>query len=93
MTLKDREGVDEPVVRCRGGRYYVWITHGLSRHDLKRVERTCGRALQVRTPALEVHVSAGAHLDAAAIFFLECLRARGALVTGLPDVGGSNAAP
>jgi hypothetical protein len=60
-------------------RYYVTVSGPLDGRDLRRLERACSKALEHRTLPLEIHMDS-VHIDPAAQFFLEGLRARGAVV-------------
>jgi len=66
--------------RCAGDTYYVSVMGHLSERDLGRLENVCRRALEHRTPPLEIRVTDATAIDSDARTFLECLRARGAIV-------------
>ena len=67
-----------------GDRYYVSVTGRLSRRDLRRLERACGRAMEHQTLPLEIHIAESDDVDPAVLFVLERLRARGAVVVESP---------
>ncbi|MGH2437454.1 MAG: hypothetical protein ACRDFA_10710 [bacterium] len=68
--------------RRAGDWYYVSVTGRLSRRDLRRLERACGRAMEHCAPPLEIRIADPVDIDPPARFFLERLRARGAIVVG-----------
>ena len=70
-------------------RYCVSVAGRLSRHDLRRLERACGRAMEYPTPRLELRITGPTDVDPAVRFFLDCLRARGAIIIAppFPDAG------
>ena len=63
------------------GRYRVSIDGPLGARDLGRLERICGKALEMRELPLDIELSAGGVLDDAARFFLQRLIARGAVIS------------
>jgi hypothetical protein len=65
-----------------GDTHFVSVKGRLSRRDLKRLETLCARALQRRTPLLELRLTDATAIDSDARAFLERLRARGAMLIG-----------
>jgi hypothetical protein len=59
------------------GRYRVSIHGPLGVRDLGRLERVCGKALEMRDLPLDIELSAISDLDDAARLFLQRLVARG----------------
>jgi hypothetical protein len=64
------------------GRYAVAIRGRLTAADLGRLERLCHPALEYRQVPLTIHLTDPVVTDGAALYFLERLAARGAVVTG-----------
>lgn len=63
------------------GRYRVSISGPLGVRDLGRLEQICGKALEMRELPLDIELSAASDLDEAARLFLQCLIARGAVIS------------
>jgi hypothetical protein len=63
------------------GRYRVSIRGPLGVRDLGRLERLCGKALEMRELPLDIELSAVSDLDDAARLFLQRLVARGAVIS------------
>lgn len=63
------------------GKYHVSIRGSLSVHDLGRLERACGPALEERQPPLEIDLTRVTTIDEAARLFLQRLMSRGAIVS------------
>lgn len=62
------------------GRYRVSIHGPLGARDLGRLERICGKALEMRELPLDIELSVDGVLDEAASLFLQRLTARGAVI-------------
>ena len=72
------------------GTYRVTLAGRLMAADLKRLERACRHALEHKRVPLELNLDQVSATDAAARFYLEHLRARGATIhdaTGALRVG------
>jgi hypothetical protein len=69
------------VVRNSVG-YRIVLRGRLASGDLRRLERACGDALEHRLAPLELNVERVLSIDAAARWYLERLRARGARIRG-----------
>ena len=63
------------------GRYRVSISGPLGAQDLGRLERICGKALEMRELPLDIDLSDTSDLDDAARLFLQRLVARGAVIS------------
>lgn len=63
------------------GRYRVSIDGHLRAQDLGRLERICGKALEMRELPLDIELSGRSDLDEAARLFLQRLVARGAVIS------------
>lgn len=63
-----------------GDTYFVSVKGRLSRRDLNRLEALCSRALEHRTPLLEVRLTDTSAIDPDARAYIEGLRARGAII-------------
>ena len=61
-----------------GDRYIVTVAGPLLRRDIGRLERACSRALEHRTPPLEIRIDRFQDIDPAVRQFLCRLRAHGA---------------
>lgn len=69
------------VTRAQGS-LRIALEGRLSAGDLQRLERACGPALEHKLVPLELDLRRVQHIDAAARFYLERLRARGARIEG-----------
>jgi hypothetical protein len=67
-------------VKSIGPQYVVNVSGPLYGHDMRRLERVCGPALEQARIPLTLNLRAATSIDAAARAYLEHLQARGATV-------------
>jgi hypothetical protein len=75
------------------GRYRISIQGPLGARDLGRLERICGKALEMRELPLDIELSATAAVDEVARLFLQRLAARGAVISYSRSSRGRNIPP